>query len=298
MDLNERHSFNWIILTIGILAILANILLIWTARRLHQQALEIKCAMLLAVVDIAIAVLAISACILDNFPPNDEGNFLAFCTIKGPIDFLLKYSSLVLVALMAIKRFYKVKGIDIPLSIWIVIAFCSILFTILVIMAVVYNEFHTLSGNNCMPIAANSILSATVVFALGFFMLFSLFATLFAYLNIIVIVKQVQLRIGQPSKDRAVVCRVFSISLIYLLLIAPSSVFVMMEGSRSFARSDLINLSISLLTCLNAIANPCLVLFAHSIIFKQLKSSVYSAVLQRPPATSSDLPCNRSTDML
>lgn len=223
MTLARRQLFNWILLAIGMVAVLANSLLIWTARRLRHANAEIRFAVVLASVDMALASLIIGTSLVNGGDP--DTSFVTFCRFKGPIDFLLLYLSLVLVAVIALTRYYKVREAAIPLPIRASIVACTVLYTGMTGMATVRTEFSpSVSGCDCTPDVTKSLLSAALLFSLGLFMLLSLVVTLFAYLRIPSFVDR------DPPTRRRVVRRVAGISLIYLLLVLPTSLLVMVEG--------------------------------------------------------------------
>ncbi|KAJ9055337.1 hypothetical protein DSO57_1004854 [Entomophthora muscae] len=105
-------------------------------------------------------------------------------------------------------------------------------------------------------------------------MFVSLFVTLFYYLHILGFIDKAcngkaHSCSGSCSK---VIIRVFSICLIYLFLNVPTYLLIMLEASQKTNGSQFLNLIISILISLNVIANPALILFAHSLIFDQLVS--------------------------
>ncbi|KAJ9055334.1 hypothetical protein DSO57_1004851 [Entomophthora muscae] len=250
--------------------------LMWVAHRKKRHTSEIKFAMMLSLVDMALAGLIIFTSLTNNFTDASPESFKIFCRIKGPVDFILLYFSPLLVAIIALTRYYKVKDSYIPSFIWSGVAACTCIYAALVILATVRNEFHiSLSGCDCTPIAANSSISATVLFFLGLSMLLSLMVTIFSYLSILSFIKRIQSKSGrgQIHGHHLVLIRVTTISVIYFLSIAPSSILIMLEATQITNQSSLCNVTISILDALNNIANPCLVLFVHPLIFDQLRAS-------------------------
>ncbi|KAJ9055336.1 hypothetical protein DSO57_1004853 [Entomophthora muscae] len=272
-EMDEQHLFNWVLLTIGTLAVMTNLLLLCIARQLRNHTSEIKFAMLLALVDMGLGILIVCTSLLNTWFDN---GFETFCKIKGPIDFLLLYLSPVLVAIIAMERYCKVRGTTISSSTWAAMAMYTVAYSSLIALAAAQSEFSTsLSGCDCTPIATNSLISAAVLFMLGFSMFLSLIVAIFSYLRILCFINvfQINKTYNPLAKRTKVYLRVITICLIYLLLIAPASILIMLEGSRNSNESNVLNITVSLLVAMNDIANPCLILFAHSLIFDQLKSS-------------------------
>lgn len=276
MALSERHFFNWVLLGIGAVGVLANCVLLWTARQLTCHSRELRFAVALSLVDMGLSVLIITTSLVNNW----GSGFAAFCAVKGPIDFVLLFLSLVLVAVIALERYCKVRGAAIPQAAWGGIAGVTAGYTALVGVVAARREFSTsMSGVDCTPVIDQSLLAAGVVFALGFCMFVSLAVALFAYLRILGLVRRARQTGYDPhSRHRKVGLRVGSISAIYLLLIAPSSVFIMLEGARHRVALHVLDVVITILNALVSIANPCLILFAHSLIFEQLTSAFKARV--------------------
>ncbi|KAJ9069117.1 hypothetical protein DSO57_1021902 [Entomophthora muscae] len=274
MGLPEKQQFNYVLFGIGVVAVVANSLLMWIARCLKDHSKEIQFAMMLACVDMGLGLLIILTSLMNSHFHENLDLFQTFCMIKGPIDFILLFLSLVLVAIIAMERLCKVKDTSIPRPVWIAIGTCTAIYTTLVAIAAIRGEFSaSISGCDCTPAINESLLSACVVFALGFFMALSLVAAVFSYICILGLVKKARAKRGDYPKHSSAILRVITISFIYFSLIAPSSILIMMEGTRSHFSSHILDIVISILNALNSIANPCLILFAHSLIFDQLKSS-------------------------
>ncbi|KAJ9069318.1 hypothetical protein DSO57_1019728 [Entomophthora muscae] len=272
MPLLKRQFFSTVLSLIGVAAVLTNLALMWIAWRLRYCTKEIRLAVLLASVDTTLAIFTIWTSVLSSWNGGFE-HMIVFCKYKGPFDFLLLYLSLVLVALIAMTRYFKIREASIPLPIWIVTGSCTTLYAILISVVAAQGEFApSWSGCDCTPNASKSLISASLLFFLGFSMFVSLLATLFAYLRVLCFVKETKLMSSHNLKAKhKVMVRVIGISCIYLFLIAPSSMFIMLEGSRNSNESTVLNGIISILNALNNIANPCIVLFAHSSIYEQLR---------------------------
>ncbi|KAJ9088024.1 hypothetical protein DSO57_1027217 [Entomophthora muscae] len=285
MTPEERRFFSWILLAIGVTAVLCNSLLIRLARRIPQRSTELRFAVMLASIDMAIPTLAIGTSLLANWHADGLERLQALCQVKGPIDFLLQYLSLLIVAIIAMERFSKVRGTQIPAMVWnLVIVYTTVYFT-LVLMTALSNEFYTSpSGCDCAPVAKTSFLSALVIFGLGFSMFLSLAITLYCYTGILGYVRETGAKLNTTRISRSVLVRVISTCVIYLLLVSPSSILIMMEATHNSAILDKLSLAISILVAIIAVANPCLVLFAHSLIFEQLRLSLQSWY---PPSSDS-----------
>ncbi|KAJ9064277.1 hypothetical protein DSO57_1032228 [Entomophthora muscae] len=273
----ERHFFFWILLAIGVTAVLCNSLLIRLSRRIPQRSTELKFAVMLASIDMAIPTLAIGTSLLANWHADGLERLQALCQVKGPIDFLLQYLSLLVVAIIAMVRFSKVRGTQIPAKVWTLVIVYTTLYFTLVLLTALNSEFYTSpSGCDCAPVAKASFLSALVVFWLGFSMLIFLPITLYCYTGILSYVRETRAKVNTTHISRRVLARVISTCIIYFILVLPSSIFIMMEATHNSAILDKLSLAISILMALIPVANPCLVLFAHSLIFEQLKLSFQS----------------------
>ncbi|KAJ9055335.1 hypothetical protein DSO57_1004852 [Entomophthora muscae] len=270
----QQYWFNLVLLAIGCVAVPTNILVVWMAWRLRHRSIEIRIALILALVDMLLAGLIVLTSLLNLGCVGLFHSFRSFCRFKGPVDFILLYVSLVLVSLIAITRYFKVKSSSIPHLIWVIIVACTSLYGSVICIAAAKGEFSTsLSGFDCTPIATNSIISAVVQFSLGFFMFVSFMAGLFAYLGILSCVDTAHdVSCSTTHRPKLVLIRVACILLTNLSLVAPSSVLIMLEGSRNSNESNLLSSVVSILVALNILANPCLVLFAHSGISKNLMS--------------------------
>ncbi|KAJ9064273.1 hypothetical protein DSO57_1032224 [Entomophthora muscae] len=266
----EKQVFNWIILAIGVVAVLCNCLLVRLARRLHHRTVEIRLAVVLACIDISVTLLTISGSLLNNWYGNDLNKLQQFCHIKGPVDFVLQYSSSLAVAVIAMVRFSKVRGTTIPVWVWIVLGVCAAAFAGLVLVTALRSEFYpSPSGVDCIPIGEISIFSSAVLFSLGLFMFLSLAITLFCYLCILGYVRGTSSKVTGIRKH--VLARVTGICVVYLLLVAPSSVLIMMQAIFKYEALNQISLATTFLVDINTVANACITLFAHSLIFGQLR---------------------------
>ncbi|KAJ9055343.1 hypothetical protein DSO57_1004860 [Entomophthora muscae] len=291
MDLFNQHLYSFILLLIGLVAVIANSMLLWIAYQLINYSLEIKLAMALALADLILALLIICSFCLNNWVYNAPETFKLFCKFKGPTTFLLFYFSLVLIGLIAMERYYKVRSSTIPPIIWFLIIICTATFIVLVALSAIYGEFSaSLTGCDCAPLAKNSTLSAIVIFSLGFLMLASVVTALFGYVGVLRFLLQTQARMNHTfESSHKVKIRVLSISLIYLLLIAPAAILIMMEGTNLFMPSELLSLVITTLIALTTIADPCLILFSHSLIFEQLRHSFSAGYSSTHPKGSESL---------
>ncbi|KAJ9088173.1 hypothetical protein DSO57_1025725 [Entomophthora muscae] len=267
----EKQVFNWILVAIGVVAVLSNSLLIHLARRLQHRTAELRLTVLLASVDMAIPFLSIGSSLLNNWY-DDKDRLQKFCQFKGPVDFILQYFSFLLVVMIAMKRVSKVREARIPAAVWAGICVYTSAFTSLVLMTAFRSEFFTSpSGVDCSPIAQTSALSSTVVFGLGFSISIALLVTLFCYLNILSHVRETRSKVQLTHKRNPVFARVTGICLVYILFISPCAILIMIESIYKYNTLNQTSIVISIFMNLNSISNACITLFAHSLIFDQLR---------------------------
>ncbi|KAJ9056545.1 hypothetical protein DSO57_1031994 [Entomophthora muscae] len=270
----QQQIFDSILLLAGVVAMAANVLLIWILRRLRLFSVEIKLTAALAVVDLAIAILVVFTSISNIWFSDISVAFLAFCRIKGPIDYFLLLFSPLLVALIALERYCRVVDSNISRVTWRYIGGCALLYICLVLSSAVMDGFSvSASGCDCSASAADSVLSAIVAFTLGFFMFVSLLVAIWAYLGILCYVDKA--RLNQECfiniSRKKIRIRVISASVTYFVTIAPYAILLMLEGLRTPIPLDELDIIISLLIAFNLIINPCLILFSHSLISENLK---------------------------
>ncbi|KAJ9085282.1 hypothetical protein DSO57_1015667 [Entomophthora muscae] len=263
----EKQVFNWIVIAI---AVLCNGLLFQLARRLQHRIAELKLAVILACVDMTIALLCISSSFFTNQNLNNTDRLQFLCRFKGPVDFLLLYSSFLLVALIAMERFSKVR--DSSISLWILLSIYTATFTSLMLITAVRSEFYlSPSGIDCNTIPEVSVFSFAVLIGFGGFMFISLLVTLYCYMDILGYVRETSSKAKTTHKH--VLARAIIICGIYLLLIVPCSILIAVEVTYKYNALNRISLAISFLENLNIVANACITLFAHSLIFDQLQQT-------------------------
>ncbi|KAJ9088306.1 hypothetical protein DSO57_1024443 [Entomophthora muscae] len=269
----EKQVFNWIVIVIAVVAVLCNGLLFQLALRLQHRTAELKLAVILACVDMTIAILCISSSFFTNQNLNNTDRLQLLCRFKGPVDFLLLYSSFLLVALIAMERFSKVRDSSISLWVWILLSIYTATFTSLVLITAVRSEFYlSPSGIDCNTIPEVSVFSFAVLIGFGGFMFISLLVTLYCYMDILGYVRETSSKARTTHKH--VLARAIIICGIYLLLIVPCSILITVEATYKYNALNRISLAITFLVNLNIVANACITLFAHSLIFDQLRQTL------------------------
>ncbi|KAJ9085280.1 hypothetical protein DSO57_1015665 [Entomophthora muscae] len=269
---SEKLVFNWVLIAVAVVGVVCNGLLIHLTRRLQQRTAEHRFIMLLACVDVGVTLLTIGGSFFNNWVDDEAGYLWKFCIIKGPIDFLLRYISFLLVALIAMERLSKVRDSSIPAWMWIFLSIYTAVFTSLILVTALRSEFYkSPSGVDCAPISRKSIFSSAALFGLGLFMFISLLITLCCYLGILCHVQATRSNANVTRKPSHVLARVAVICVVYLLLISPCSILIMVQATYRYKAARLISLSTTLLLEFNLVANACITLFAHSLIFEQLR---------------------------
>ncbi|KAJ9056205.1 hypothetical protein DSO57_1035532 [Entomophthora muscae] len=201
------------------------------------------------------------------------------CQIKGPLDFLLIFASTALVSTISIERSSVAVSKKVTAGVWVLLGIVTGTFTLLVCIEAIKKEFTiTASGLACAPIASNSPLSAVLLFVLSSSLFIFLLMTVISYLRILILLagwglidsKSNPSEQINPAARRSVMVRILSISFIYLLLLAPCSLIMLMESLKLVKAPDVASLVISILLAIVSSVNPCIILFAHTAIYRQL----------------------------
>ncbi|KAJ9048135.1 hypothetical protein DSO57_1038069 [Entomophthora muscae] len=272
MILSGGLLVSWVPLTIGTVAVLANSLLIWTARRLQHYTLEIKLALVLASVDMALAIVIMCSSILNNWQLDDDESFQVVCGIKDIVCLLLLFASLALVAMIALERYYKARGSTIPACVWALVGVYTGIYIVLVAVVASRSEISSsLVGYECVTLDGGSVLSNALVSILGLSVFGYLALGLSAYLRILKLASKAQKTVQTPqARHTLLLIRIASNLIIYVLLITPLSLLIILEGSGYPPTAYTPNTLVTTLVALLLVANPCLVLFSHSLMFEQL----------------------------
>ncbi|KAJ9072965.1 hypothetical protein DSO57_1021593 [Entomophthora muscae] len=264
-----------IFLVIGSLAVVMNGVLILVFLRMQERTRDIDLAGVLTVVDIVLAGITMCTNAVLLISGQDLSGLDSICSIKGPVDFLGLFSSALLVMLIAAIRYTSVFKLTFPNSLVLGMVGYSLGYVALVVVTVVRGEFSkSPSGIDCAPNALVSTSAASLVFMLGFSLLVFLLVTLACYLRICVLLMFQYEQKPSPLLWRIrLAIRPIMFVLIYFILIAPSSILIMLETFGSFvdiARKTSVVISVCLYSV--SLANPCLVLFAHSLFHNRLRA--------------------------
>lgn len=274
-------------LILGVGALALNVLLVVLGLRVPNRKLEITYAMLLAALDVLVptATIVIRSSIL--YSGIDLRTLPAACSAIGAFHYTTIFMSLLLVTLIAVERSCSVFSERVPAWMWRVVWCYVAFYGCLVVYASSTGLFVLApSGSNCTLIAHHSPLSAALLVLFGGSLLAFLVVTLACYLRILRFVLNTQrehdlasMRFMPTSQREAipkvstapVTVRTLLICLIYFALVFPACVLLVLLGLEAIPESLYTNLLISLMLFSICLANPAIVIFAHSLIFEQLR---------------------------
>ncbi|KAJ9056206.1 hypothetical protein DSO57_1035533 [Entomophthora muscae] len=265
-----------VLLGLAVVSLVTNILLAWVVVSLRKRNCEVRLSLVLAVVDMALAVLAMISFVTQKVDPS---RLPTMCKIKGPLDFVLIFASMLLVATIGMERSSVVVSKKTSFGVWAGLTFLALMFLTAVMAGVVSGEFTvSASGLDCTPDATASKLSVFVLFLLGSSLLALLGVTLYSYFGILVHIGEWDFfeakpisNFPQPPRTTPVIIRITAIAVVYLLLLGPCSILIISEALQLSKESQSTSLFISFILATISIANPCLILFAHTTIFYALK---------------------------
>ncbi|KAI0243454.1 hypothetical protein L0F63_007107, partial [Massospora cicadina] len=269
-------------LIIAGMALFMNGLLVGMGLRIRHRPREMTLVLALAVIDMILPILTIPAAIYHMTTGTSIDTIPNACNVKGTVDFIGIFLSMLLVATIALTRASRILRCRIPHSIKFILAAFAVTFVILILACAVRDEFRILAdGIDCAPIATTSNLSRTVLILHSFALLMFLAITVTCYLRILTSIAididrhQFDFQTINPPKA-PVIIRTSIIILSYLLLILPPAILLFLEAILPITRVKAINTPIDVFLASIALLNPTLVLFAHSIIFHQLALSIIS----------------------
>ncbi|KAJ9088027.1 hypothetical protein DSO57_1027221 [Entomophthora muscae] len=277
MGLKSVDDFVYVLLVEAVAAVVTNLVLVWVVMSVRNKSREVWLALTLAGVDVTLAMLVIVnfSLKLDNVFTMEE-----MCRFKGPLDFVLIFASMALVSIISLERSSVAVSRRVTAGVWGLLGLVSGVFLSLVFVETINMEFTvTASGLACAPVASNSPLSAFLLFVLSASIFTFLIITFVSYVRILVLLGGWGLIEPKPDspdqinpvlRKRSVMIRILSISFIYLLLLAPCSLTMMMESLKVVKAPDVASLIISILLATVSIINPCIILFAHTAIYRQL----------------------------
>ncbi|KAJ9072960.1 hypothetical protein DSO57_1021588 [Entomophthora muscae] len=270
------------LLMIGTLAVVMNCILILVSLRIGVRKVDVDLAVVLAAVDIALTSITLCTTAVLLVSGRDLSSLDRICLVKGPVDFLGLFVSALLVMLIAIKRYMCAFDKRVPKVLVLGMLGYSLGYVTLVAVTVVRGEFSkSPSGIDCAPNALASASAASLVFMLGFSLLVFLLVTLACYLRICVLLMfQLEQKPSSVFRRIRLAVRPIAITSTYFVLIAPSSVLIMMESfgtSVDVAEKASIVISVCLYSV--SLANPCLVLFAHTLFYDRLWACVRNSCI-------------------
>lgn len=266
------------LLGLGLAGIATNGLLVATVLKIKKRHDDMNLALALSAADIAVASTTVAASFLrvSHYSP-------ILCRLVGLVDFALLFVAMVLVALISLVRWSRVVNRKIPVAFWVFTGAMSLLYFPAVVLSTLRSEFEVSpSGLDCASHA--SALSLAVASLLGIGMLVLLVFTLWGYLSILLHFTETSQRCflpkaltptvnfhspaKQPQPNRAVLARILGMAIVYVTLIVPPATILL--ASHVFRLADTVKLIFAVFISTFSIANPCLVLFAHSTIYLQL----------------------------
>ncbi|KAJ9055348.1 hypothetical protein DSO57_1004865 [Entomophthora muscae] len=281
------------LLGLGLTGIAMNVLLVATVLKIKQRHEDITLALLLAVADIFVATTTVTSSSL--LLARSSTPLLAdICRFVTFIDFVLLYAAMALVALISLVRRSRVVCKRIPTFFWVLLSIMSVLYFPAVMLSALRGEFQiSPSGMDCPGQMSDSFLSLAVASLLGTSMLILLVTTIWGYLSIILHLSEPSevclvpkalhpiagnhpIAISLPratSLNIGVLVRIVGIVIVYLVLIVPPALMLLASTTKLVRLTTNVKLVFAIFASTLSIANPSLILFAHSTIYNQLISS-------------------------
>lgn len=269
-------AFNAFFLVAGLLGIGLNVLLIYIALNIQARRREINYVIVLAMADIILPVLAVAdALVYMATRISVKANPLA-CTFQGPLAFFLPVFSMAMVAIIALERYVAVFGTRLWRGTHALLATaCAAFLAVNVLLSAVSGYDTGKSGIRCNPLPHPFL--PQLMTAMLLLLLCSLLATtLFSYLRILAYATQVDMdakaarSCSRHRQRRRLLIRIGATSLVYFLLIAPTCLLIPIEAFAPEHAREAICIAIYFTLFLVSVANPCLVLFAHSTFYHRL----------------------------
>ncbi|KAJ9068596.1 hypothetical protein DSO57_1027087 [Entomophthora muscae] len=271
-------SFNVFFFVAGMMGIAFNILLIYIALNIQARRREINYAVGLALVDMILPVLAVMDSIF-YFSANlsIKGNPVA-CTIQGPLHFFLPVLSMTIVCIIALERHSAVFG----MQLWrrthsFLASLCGIFFIVNLLLSAFVGYDTGKSGIRCNPLP-HAFLPQIMSIMLFLMLTALLITTLVCYLRILNYATQVNMEAkllrSSPHhrQRRLLLIRIGTTSLIYFLIISPTCILIPVEAFAPDSAREAICIAIYFTLFLISVANPCLILLAHSTFYHRLCS--------------------------
>ncbi|KAJ9086952.1 hypothetical protein DSO57_1038197 [Entomophthora muscae] len=276
MVFSSVDEFVYVLLGLAVAAVVTNLVLVWVVMSVRNKSREVWLALTLAGVDVTLAMLVIVnfSLKLDNVFTMEE-----MCRFKGPLDFVLIFASMTLVSIISIERSSVAVSKRVTAGVWGLLGLVSGVFLMLVMTETVRGEFTvTASGLACATVSSNSPLSAALLFVLSSSILTFLLVTVTSYVRVLFLLSGWGLIEPKPSPPdhinpaakKSVMVRILTISSIYLLILGPLSLTMLMESLKLVKAPDVASLIVSIQLAFVSIVNPCIILFAHTAIYRQL----------------------------
>ncbi|KAJ9088184.1 hypothetical protein DSO57_1025737 [Entomophthora muscae] len=274
MGFNSVDGFLYALLGLVAVSVVANMVLVWVATSVRDKGREVRLALALAGVDIVLAMLVMSNFILKLAKVS---NMEMVCQIKGPLDFIFIFTSMALVSIISIERSSIAVSKRAAAGVWALLGLVTSIFLGLVCIEAIRKEFTvSASGLACAPVASKSPLSAALLLVLSSSLFVFLLMTVMSYLRILIILgewgstERKNEMFTPILRRKPVMHRILVIATIYFLLLAPCSLAILVESLNLIKEADLASTIVSLLLVTVSIANPCVILFAHTAIYRQL----------------------------
>ncbi|KAJ9066188.1 hypothetical protein DSO57_1011963 [Entomophthora muscae] len=261
-------------------SILLNCLLLCVVLTIRNRKLELNFSIALAVFGIIKPAITLSTTAFVLVTNPDASLMNQACRVKGPFDFICTFANMALVAIVARLRCSTVLGKAIHTAECVAFGTFSVMYSC-VIGVVGFNDLFRASpsGVDCSSSSSENISSAVLVFLLGFALLLFSVVALVSYFSILYFLKSQYATLNKEHSTnlipkntptlRPVFIRTLAVCSIFFFFVIPASILIMVEATTTIP--PFLSLAISICLALDALANPCLVLFAHSVIYSRLK---------------------------
>ncbi|KAJ9066066.1 hypothetical protein DSO57_1013288 [Entomophthora muscae] len=265
-----------VLFDLSFLAVILNLLLIAVALKVPKRPRDINLAIVLSMFDVFLALTTMAIVVqAGSFVPDEMKRS---CRVLGPIGFILLYMSTGLVASISIERWSRISGRRLSRLSQATVAVYSLFYFSCVGMAVLSDQFDaTPSGLDCTVDVSESWFNAGMVFLLGLNFVLMLCVSLYSYVAVYIHIRSVTKRPADPTRppmsiNHRVKIRIIITMLVYAILVTPAALFLFLEALQLLENLYYTSLFASILIAAVPVANACLVLFAHSLVFTQLLS--------------------------
>ncbi|KAI0243523.1 hypothetical protein L0F63_005632, partial [Massospora cicadina] len=274
-------TFNGFFLVFGVLALILNALLIYIALHTNARRREINFAVALAIIDMILPTLAVVDSLLFFISGISAKDNHMTCVFQGPLHFFLPVFSMAAVTVIALERYTVVFNTE-P---WrrthaLLATACGVFLVVNLVLAATAGYDTGESGIRCNPLPTNVF---PIIMSVMLFMMLSilLIATITCYIRILIYAAQVSSEVSdKPStnllfnshqrKRRILLIRIGITSLVYFILISPTCILIPIETLSHPQAREAICITIYFTLFLVSVANPCLILFAHSTFYYRM----------------------------